>query len=335
MDNDYYRLWADAIQPLRISEVSDTLLDQPLAIDDSQLDSTLFSAPLPVYETPWLSRAPAQTWEAREGCESYVANRALDLLDMDAQRALRAWFRGAKADAECLEALGPQCDRRSRPATIAIGQDLFHRGSRGYIWDCREQPCRLLDFERETSTHWDMEYLRDKLDGYPDQKLASNILEGIRLEADLELMAVLNPQLASIGDGYVSVQKTVRELKDSDSYEFFDALPFMPIVVVGQGSRIEAAGATSADHTNWSPISKGYARYPSTRRPRRTRCQSGYARQGRKRSAMGQGQVRPRANPECARTRLVTEAQNFRRRRSRALQTSCVTSPSCYEPRYT
>jgi len=250
MDDDYYRLWADAIQPLRISEVSDALLDQPLAIDDSQLDSTLFSAPLPVYETPWLSRAPAQIWETREGCEGYVANRALDLLDMDAQRALRAWFRGAKADAECLEALGPQCDRRSKPATIAIGQDQFHRCSRGYIWDCREQPCRLLDFEREISTHWDMEYLREKLEGYPDQRLASNILEGIRLEADLELMAVLNPQLASIGDGYVSVQKTVRELKDSDFYEFFDALPYMPIVVVGQGSRIKKLGAKQYRRTS-------------------------------------------------------------------------------------
>ena len=58
------------------------------------------------------------------------------------------------------------------------------------------------------------------------------------------------PQLASIGDGYVSVQKTVRELKDSDFYEFFDALPFMPIVVVGQGSRIKKLGAKQYRRTS-------------------------------------------------------------------------------------
>jgi len=75
-----------------------------------------------------------------------------------------------------------------------------------------------------------MDYLRTKLQGYPDQRLASNILQGIRLEADPELQLVLSPHLVSIGAGYDSVQDTVRELEGKDFYDFFDALPYMPIV---------------------------------------------------------------------------------------------------------
>ena len=134
------------------------------------------------------------------------------------------------------------CDRRDKPGTIAIGQDQFHPCARGYVWDCRAKPCRLLDHDGPISTDFDLEYLRDKLEGYPDQRLASNVLEGVRLEADLELIAVLSPHLVSIGDGYDSVQKTVRELRDQDFYDFFEALPFMPIVLVGQGSRIKKLG---------------------------------------------------------------------------------------------
>ena len=56
----------------------------------------------------------------------------------------------------------------------------------------------------------------------------------MRFEADLELTLALNPQLVSISDGYDSVQATVRELKTKGFYDFYEELPFLPIVIDGQ-----------------------------------------------------------------------------------------------------
>ena len=96
----------------------------------------------------------------------------------------------------------------------------------------------------------DLDYLKAKLKGYPDQRLASNVLEGVRLEADLDLITVLCPQLVSIGIGYESVQKTVRELKERHFYDFFEALPFWPIVLVGQGSQVKKLGVRKYRRTS-------------------------------------------------------------------------------------
>ena len=43
------------------------------------------------------------------------------------------------------------------------------------------------------------------------------------------------------------------------------------LIVNAQPGDLDRGGS----HTNWSPISKGYARYPSTRRPRHTLYRSG------------------------------------------------------------
>ena len=70
----------------------------------------------------------------------------MDMLDESAKEQLRDWFEAAKRDALCLERWGDECDRRDRPRTIAIGQDQFHPCARGYVFDCRAEPCRLLDY---------------------------------------------------------------------------------------------------------------------------------------------------------------------------------------------
>ena len=80
--------------------------------------------------------------------------------------------------------------------------------------------------------------------------MASNVIDGIRLEADLELSAVFCPQLVSVGEGYDSVQQTVRELRTMGFYQFYSELPFMPIVVIGQGSRIKKLGSTKYRRTS-------------------------------------------------------------------------------------
>ena len=84
------------------------MLDQAIGVMSEALGDHLFSEPLPVYETPWLSRAPDQRWEARPGCQDYVAHTALDLVDEEAKRDLRTWFRAAQKDALCLEEKGAE-----------------------------------------------------------------------------------------------------------------------------------------------------------------------------------------------------------------------------------
>lgn len=246
----YWDGWADATKPLKIAELAPEMLDQAIGVTAAALGGELFSEPLPVYETPWLERAPPQLWEERPGCEGYVARVALDLVDGEGNRALRAWFRAVQKDAQCLEEKGPACDRKDKPQAIAIGQDQVHYCARGYVWDCRQEPCRLLDHNAKADTDWNMEYLRPKLKNYPDQRLASNALEGIRLEADVPLISIFNPPLQSIGDGYDSVQKTVRELRDQNFYDFFHELPFWPITIVGQGSRIKKLGSDKYRRTS-------------------------------------------------------------------------------------
>lgn len=168
----YYHQWSDAIQPLQLSEVAPDLLDRRLALGDVRLDKELFPEPLPVYQLPWLERAPRQVWDPPPGCESYQAATAIDLLDGEAQVQLQQWWAAAVKDAQCLERLGAACDRSDKPGAIGIGQDQFHTCARGYVWDCRTRPCQLLDYHAPVETKWDLPYLRELLKDYPDQRLA-------------------------------------------------------------------------------------------------------------------------------------------------------------------
>ena len=246
----YFNLWADAVTPVALAELAPDLLDQPLGIDDPRMRLQLFPRPMPVYETPWLELAPPQQWEPRAGCEDYRPTNALALLDADAKKAVLRWFKAARKDALCLEEFGAECDRKDKPSTIAIGQDELHHCARGYVFDCRQSPCELLDYTAPISTQWNLEYLRRRFRGYPDQRLASNVLEGVRLEADLDLVSLFGPWLVSIGPGYDSVQKTVRELRDLDFYEFFMEIPYWPILFIPQGATIKKLGVKKYRRTS-------------------------------------------------------------------------------------
>ncbi|KAL3902680.1 MAG: hypothetical protein SGPRY_011966 [Prymnesium sp.] len=107
-----------------------------------------------------------------------------------------------------------------------------------------EAGCHLLDYTAPINTNFNLPHLERLFSGYPDRRLASNVLEGIRLEADVEMQIVVHPNLVSVlGDGYDSVQDTVRELAGRGFYDLQRLLPFAPTYVIGQGSRIKKLGA--------------------------------------------------------------------------------------------
>ena len=102
--------------------------------------------------------------------------------------------------------------------------------------DCRPECCVLSDFHAAPDTHLDLGYLESRLRHYPDQYLAANILEGVRLDADVELQSVWVPHLTSLPFGYASVGKELRRLRSLGWYEFYSSLPFWPMYLNGQGA---------------------------------------------------------------------------------------------------
>lgn len=247
---DYLSEWSDSVQPLNLAEVPKELLDKDLRLGDNQLNEELFAPRLPVYELPWLERMPEQ--QPLEGrCAGFVATNAMELLETPARKAVEAWLRQAEKDLKCLEERGPECQREDRPPVLVLGQQDMVKCAQGKVWDCRKaRGCELLDYAQPIQTDFDLTHLRKRFRDYPDQRLASNILEGIRLEADVEHQIVLHPNLISVGRGYDSVQDTVRDLAAKGFYAMHDAMPFVPLYVIGQGSQIKKLGANKYRRTS-------------------------------------------------------------------------------------
>ena len=104
-------------------------------------------------------------------------------------------------------------------ATIPTPANLeMAEWARDRVWDCRRECCTLSDFRAMPDTHLDLAYLEGRLRHYPDQYLAANILEGVRLDADVELQSVWVPHLTSLPFGYASVGKELRRLRSMGWY---------------------------------------------------------------------------------------------------------------------
>lgn len=99
------------------------------------------------------------------------------------------------------DGVAPEDIRRGRRHAIAIGQTEISEWARDRVWDCRSACCVLSDFHAALDTHLDLTYLESRLRHYPDQYLAANILEGVRLDADVELQSLWVPHLSSLPFG--------------------------------------------------------------------------------------------------------------------------------------
>jgi hypothetical protein len=140
------------------------------------------------------------------------------------------------ADLICVRDFGADCERR-RPGILILGQADQVPPARGFVWDFRGEGCGVpLDFTRDITTHLDLDFLRRRLANYPNQQLVSMLLEGVRFQADVELQAVFNWHLVSLVNGYGSVDKELRRLREKGWYDFFAELPFFPIYLNGQGA---------------------------------------------------------------------------------------------------
>ena len=159
----------------------------------------------------------------------------------EARGKAKQWFQNALDDLTSIRdqlaaGVAPSEVHRDRRQAIAIGQTETAEWARYRVWDCRPRCCVLSDFHATPDTHLDLVYLESRLRHYPDQYLAANILEGIRLDADVELQSVWVPHLTSLPFGYASVGKELRRLRSLGWYEFYSGLPFWPMYLNGQGA---------------------------------------------------------------------------------------------------
>ena len=228
--------WAERIRPPP-QELLDLLhirLPDMLAAD---LLGLPYSASYVPPTTPWLPRMPAQLPAAPPHC----VRSAMELLEQPAQRRVHAWLSRALDQLVCIEEHSPEhvgCELL-RPPPLALGQEALRPWARGRVWDLtfERAPCAIpLDMTLPIETHLNLAFLRRRLEGYPDQNLVSNLLDGVRFEADVELQTVLVPHLISLPKGFTSVRNELYRLQTLGWYHFFDNMPFWPIYVNGQGA---------------------------------------------------------------------------------------------------
>ena len=122
---------------------------------------------------------------------------------------------------------------------LSLGQQTFLPEARGIVWNLRrvnEGIIVPLDFNAPNETHWDLDYICDNLQNYPDQESASMLLQWVQYKANLDLQIVLLPYLISFGAGCQLIQKKVVEFTKIGWYSIHDYLPFLPMRNIPRGS---------------------------------------------------------------------------------------------------
>ena len=232
-DGHLYDGWAEVIRPHEAdvhAELAGSLPD----FSDEQLLLQPFSEQYVPPQTDFLPRAPAQPARSTPFC----VRSPMQLLQPSGQRRLLDWLEKVIDQLLCIEAGEPNCELL-RPHPIAIGQGALWPWARGIVWDLtfERAPCAVpLDFTLPIESGLDLKVLKHRLRHYPDQRLVSFLVEGVRFEADVELQTVLVPHLISLPKGFASVRAELYRLHQKDWYRFFDHLPFWPMYVNGQGA---------------------------------------------------------------------------------------------------
>jgi hypothetical protein len=235
-DDPLLKGWAERIRP-----PPQELLDLVRVQLPDMLAPDLLSLPYtPIYvppETPYLPRMPAQLPAVTPFC----VRSAMELLEDAARHSVHSWLSRALDQLRCIEEHPREhtgCELL-RPPPLVLGQEAMLPWARGRVWDLtfERASCAVpLDMTLPLDSNFDLSRLRERLHGYPDQNLVSNLLEGIRFEADVELQTVLVPHLISLPMGFASVRNELYRLQTLGWYRFFDGLPFWPIYINGQGA---------------------------------------------------------------------------------------------------
>ena len=234
--------WAERISPLTIGDVPPHLLSNLPDFSDKKLDTVPLSAQVQPLTTPWLPLPPRQ--EPADERAPTCPKNALEMLTEGGRKRLDLWLKATRNDLRAIRnglAIGvhPEHIKRARPRPIAIGQTEFKPWARGRVWDCtfeKTECCVVADFHAPILENLNRTELKRRLAHHPDQTLVAHLLEGARLDADVELQLVLVPHLLSIANGYESVAKELKRLEQAGWYKSFSQIPYIPMYFNGNGA---------------------------------------------------------------------------------------------------
>lgn len=234
---DYMAEWAAQIGPPPMGELPSGILDRLPSFDTTRFDSVALPSVPPPHALPWMQRAPQQTAPHGEHCPRSPA----DLMPSWRWRGVERWLRTHLQDMICIRDRGKDCER-FRPHPLVIGQSALFVWARGIVWDFRGSPERCgipLDFHAPLEHTLNVEYFRRRLTDYPNQRILSFIVEGVRPLADVELQTVLVPHLMSLANGYDSVVKELQRMSSPDLrwYSMHASFPFWPMYSLGEGAQ--------------------------------------------------------------------------------------------------
>ena len=240
--SDDLHSWAPRILPLDLESLPPELLRALPDFSAGDLASLAFT---PVYlplTTTWLMREPPRP--RRNAPVPLCPRTFMDLIGSPSKRMeVDQWMDLELNDLTIIaKDPGVGLRGRTRPPVLIVAQADLHDWARGDVWDCTlaADPCCVVqDSTPPISTHLNTTGLRTRLDRYPDRRLLSNLLEGVRLEADVELHAVFMPHLVSLPPGFIAVARELRRMRNVPGrwYEFYRSIPYFPSYLTGQGSQ--------------------------------------------------------------------------------------------------
>ena len=234
--------WADVVSPINIDEVPTALRFSLPSHDDTTLEHLPLARIPPPIHSNWIP-LPPQQMTAPDDAPACV-HSVWDMLDAEAQAKTQRWLNESHKDllnvrAKLSQGTAPHAIIRHRPTPIAVGQSELRAWARDRVWDCRKLHstcCHVADFHAPIDSGLNRDLLQSLLANYPDQALVAHLLEGVRLEADVELQTVLVPHLLSISQGLPSVAAEILRMHGLAWYEFYDQIPFWPMYMNAQGS---------------------------------------------------------------------------------------------------
>lgn len=152
-----------------------------------------------------------------------------DLLTPQAFDQLTAWYCSfgewmidlAEASARDPASQETQEVMRRRPHPLVIPRSGIVREAQGVVWDLRDggRP-KPLDFCEPIPTHLNLGLVRRwqaRWPDYPDRELFSHLLDGVDFKVEAPQGMLLQPHLASLAHGMVSVQVSTRSCSASST----------------------------------------------------------------------------------------------------------------------
>ena len=232
-----FEKWAARVVPPDPAEIPAGLLGTLPSFDDSRLDELAFSEHYIPISTPWVPKQPQQDLTPLPVC----IRHAFDTIQNPSKRVeCEQWVQAQAADLLNIQRHGVEAVR-VRPATVVVSQADLYPWARNRIIDCTfatSECCVPLDLQRDPPTHLNIEVLRRELEDYPDRTAVAGVLEGVRLDAHVELQAVLMPHLASLPLAMGSVGKELNRMAQPplNWYGFFKSPPYWPCYFNGNGA---------------------------------------------------------------------------------------------------